>query len=239
MGVHTVGHKLAIMQPYFLPYLGYWQLIASVDEFVIYDNIKYVKKGWINRNRMLQHGVETKFSLPLKNASDACMIIERELSEQFDRQKMLRQFKAAYAKATFFDEVFPVIEAIVAFPDQRLFHYLFHSIEVLCLSLEIKTPLRISSTIEINHELKSEDKVIALSRELGATDYINPIGGVSLYSHEHFQAQQIQLHFLQAKLNAYPQLASEFIPGLSILDVLMNQGFAQTKTMLHDYSLIA
>ena len=87
--------KLALMQPYFLPYVGYWQLLAAVDEFIVYDNIKYTKKGWINRNRMLRNGEDVMFSLPLQGASDSLDIVERELSDSFDREKLLSQFSGA------------------------------------------------------------------------------------------------------------------------------------------------
>ena len=62
------GRTLGIMQPYFLPYIGYWQLLSAVDQFVVYDNIKYTKKGWINRNRFLRDGTDAVFTIPLKGA---------------------------------------------------------------------------------------------------------------------------------------------------------------------------
>ena len=113
--------KLGIMQPYFLPYVGYFQLIAAVDKFVIYDNIKYTKKGWINRNRMLQNGADKVFSISLLKASDSLDIKNRELSPEFNRQKLLNQFKGCYAKAPYFQEVWPLLEEIILFQDKNLF----------------------------------------------------------------------------------------------------------------------
>ena len=83
--------KLAIMQPYFFPYIGYFQLIKSVDEFVIYDNIQYTKKGWINRNRILVNGTDYLISLPLKKDSDYLNVVDRQLAESWekDRTKLL------------------------------------------------------------------------------------------------------------------------------------------------------
>lgn len=91
--------KLSIMQPYFLPYSGYFQLIAASDLFVVYDNIKYTKKGWINRNRFLRDGKAVPFSLPLKHAPDSLEIRERELTANFNPGKLLNQFRAAYRQA--------------------------------------------------------------------------------------------------------------------------------------------
>ena len=96
--------KLAIMQPYFLPYIGYFQLIAAVDQFIVYDNIKYTKKGWINRNRLLQNGTDTVFSIPLSKDSDALDIRERQIAADFRRDKLLKQIAEAYRKAPYFGQ---------------------------------------------------------------------------------------------------------------------------------------
>ena len=113
--------KLAIMQPYFLPYVGYFQLIGAVDMFIIYDNIKYTKKGWINRNRMLRNGSDAMFSLPLKRDSDYLDVVKRQLAADYDRTKLLNQFKGAYLRAPFFADTFPLLERIVCHEDQNLF----------------------------------------------------------------------------------------------------------------------
>ena len=116
--------KLAIMQPYFFPYIGYFQLIAAVDQFVVYDNIKYTKKGWINRNRILQNGTDVMFSLPLKSASDASYVCARELAANFNRDKLLNQLAGAYRHAAYFDQTFALLEQIVRYEDPNLFRYL-------------------------------------------------------------------------------------------------------------------
>ena len=115
---------IAIMQPYFLPYIGYFQLISAVDQFVIYDNIKYTKKSWVNRNRFLQNDKDAMFSLPLKRDSDSLDVRERELAIDFDRKKLLRQLKGAYQGAHNFEQTFPLIDKIVRYPEQNLFLFL-------------------------------------------------------------------------------------------------------------------
>ena len=154
--------RVGIMQPYFLPYIGYFQLINSVDLFVVYDNIQYTKKGWINRNRMLQNGKDVMFSLPLKKDSDYLEICQRDLAVDFNRDKLLNQFKGAYQRAPYFAQVFPLIEELVRYKNLNLFHFLHHSIVRICEHLGITTEIRISSDIAIDHSLKNQDKVIAL-----------------------------------------------------------------------------
>lgn len=213
--------KLGIMQPYFLPYIGYFQLIAAVDVFVVYDNIKYTKKGWINRNRMLLNGSDSMFSLPLKKAPDSFDVVQRELAANFDRGKLLDQFKGAYGRAPCFPQTFPLLERVVRFEDTNLFHYIHHSLTCLCEHLDIKTEIRISSGIAIDHALKSRDKVLALCQAVGTDTYVNSIGGLELYSKEDFEAHGIALKFIRAKAFDYPQFGAPFVPWLSIIDVLM------------------
>ena len=214
--------KIAIMQPYFLPYIGYWQLIHDVDEFVLYDTIKYTKKGWINRNRFLVNGADQLFSLPLKSASDFLYIRDRELAGDFDPDILLRQFEGAYAKAPYFKEHFPIIEDILRCPHGNLFDYIYNSIEKICAFLDIKTPIIISSDIKSGHEdLKGQDKVINLCKARNAETYINPIGGVDLYNKESFRTHDITLSFLRARALHYDCFGQNAIPHMSILDVMM------------------
>ena len=120
--------RVAIMQPYFFPYIGYFQLIGAVDLFIVYDNIKYTKKGWINRNRMLQSGRDVMFSLPLRSDSDYLQVRDRALADDFSRDKLLNQLRGAYARAPNFAEVFPMIERAVRHEDENLLAYLHHAL---------------------------------------------------------------------------------------------------------------
>ena len=213
--------RLAIMQPYFMPYIGYFQLIAAVDLFIVYDNIKYTKKGWINRNRMLQNGKDVMFSLPLKSDSDYLDVRERKLAGDFNRDKLLNQLKAAYRRAPYFDQTFPLVEQIVRRDEANLFRYLHHSIVKTCEHLGIATEIRISSEMAVNHDLKSQDKVLALCEAVCAKTYVNTMGGVALYAKEAFQERGFDLKFIKPKPFEYVQFCAEFVPWLSIIDVLM------------------
>jgi hypothetical protein len=209
------------MQPYFLPYVGYFQLISSVDQFVIYDNIKYTKKGWINRNRFLQNNRAAIFTLPLENDSDSKNICQRSLATDFNKTKILNMLTDSYRKSRYFDQTFPLIQRIIQFPERNLFLYLQNSISLICDHLSIDTKILVSSKIAIDHQLRSQEKVIALCGALGATNYVNAINGLSLYSKNEFEVFNIDLSFIESLPFEYPQNGGLFVPHLSIMDVLM------------------
>lgn len=231
--------KVAIMQPYFFPYIGYFQLIAAVDVFIVYDNIKYTKKGWINRNRILQNGKDTLFSLALKSDSDHLDIYKRELAVDFNRNKLLNQFKGGYQRAPYFEQTFPLIEKIVQYEEKNLFHFLHYSIVKTCEHLGIKTKINISSDIAIDHNLKNQDKVLALCKAAGADVYLNSIGGIELYAKESFQEHGIKLKFIKSEPFEYVQFGGSFVPWLSIIDVMMFNQLDTIQThILTNYELI-
>lgn len=230
--------KIGIMQPYFFPYLGYWQLIHAVDKFVIYDNIKFTKKGWINRNRILHGEEDVYITLPLKKDSDFLDIRNRQISDVFDRERFLHQITCAYARAPYWKQVFPIISEIIWYENRNLFEFIFHSIERICSFLEIKTDLIISSSLKCNHSLKGETRVIGICKYLETDEYINPPGGIDLYDKNHFLKENIQLKFLEMKKIVYPQFRLPFVPNLSILDVLMFNSKVSIASMLDRYNLI-
>ena len=231
--------RLAIMQPYFLPYIGYWQLIGSVDVFVVYDNIKYTKKGWINRNRFLSNGADAMFSLPLKKDSDSLDVVERELAADFNPGKLFNQLLGAYARAPYLKTVAPLLERILRFDDRNLFRYLHPSIVCLCRHLGLETKIIVSSQVPIDHGLKAQEKVLAMCQALGAQSYINPIGGVELYSKEAFKNLGVDLHFIKSRPFHYTQFGAEFVPWLSILDVLMFNSLDDVRRVIcKNYELI-
>jgi hypothetical protein len=229
---------LAIMQPYFLPYIGYWQLLAAADRFVVYDNIQYTKKGWINRNRFLRNGADAWFTVPLKKGSDFLNVADRQVADDFDPKTLLNPLASAYRKAPFFREVFPLIEAIVTAAPRNLFAYLHHSLTATAGYLEIATPIVVSSTVPIDHALKAEQKVLAICRAAGADRYINAIGGRELYSKPAFAAEGVELAFLQSRPVEYRQYDDPFVPGLSIVDVMMFNSRDAVRAMLGAYDLV-
>jgi len=231
--------KVGIMQPYFLPYIGSFQLITSVDKFIVYYNIEYNKKGWINRNRMLLNGKDALFSLPLKKDSDYLNIVERELSPEFDRVKLLNQFKGAYSRAPYFRDCLPLLERVLGFEDNNLFRFIFHSLTETCAHLEIATEIVISSTMEVDDYLRGQKKIIALCSSASASTYINPIGGTDLYSLDDFRDSALDLKFIKSKPLEYSQFGKPFVPWLSIVDLLMFNPLEKViKIVRNDYELI-
>ncbi len=228
------------MQPYLFPYIGYFQLINAVDEFIIYDNIQFTKKGWINRNRILVNGTDAYITLPLKKDSDYLNIKDRFLSDEWpnERKKTLNRIIESYRKAPQFNFVYPIIESILMYEEKNLFKFILNSLQEINQYLDIKTPLIISSSVPINHDLKAENKVIELCKARKATTYINPIGGVELYSKEDFKSEGLELQFLKANNITYPQFKNDFVPFLSIIDVIMfNPKETVTEYITSAYSM--
>lgn len=231
--------KVAIMQPYFFPYIGYFQLIESADLFIIYDNIKYTKKGWINRNRLLRNGSDFVFTLPVRKDSDFLDVKDRAVAGSFDRSKLVNQMREAYRRAPQFAEAFPVVEKAIMSPRENLFDYIRDSVVEVCRYLAIDTRIVPSSSFAIDRTLKAEDKVLALCKSVGASTYINPIGGQELYSREEFKAQGIELKFLNSLPVSYAQFGDPFVPSLSIIDVMMFNSVATIRGFLETgYELV-
>jgi hypothetical protein len=232
--------KIAIMQPYFFPYIGYFQLINAVDEFVIYDNIEFTKKGWINKNRILVNGTDVLVTLPLKKDSNFLHVNQRFLADNWEveRKKMLNRIRESYRKAPHFKETYAVIEECIMYEDRNLFKFILHSVQTLMQYLNIETNLVISSSILIDHQLKSHEKVMAICKEREADMYINPIGGLDLYDKEHFKQNNLELQFQKSNSFSYKQFSNEFVPWLSIIDVMMFNNDEQIKSALSNYLLL-
>ena len=230
--------KAAIMQPYLLPYIGYFQLIGAVDVFIVYDNVKYTKKGWINRNRFLRDGADVLFSVPLRKDSDFLEVRERVIAPDFDPAKVLNALREAYRRAPFFEPAFPLVERVLGNPERNLFEFILDSIRETCAYLGVTTRIAASSTLAIDHGLQGQDKVLALCEKVGADTYVNPPGGVDLYSKAAFAARGIELRFLKPRPFEYPQLGAPFVPWLSIVDVMMFNSRERIRECLaSDYDL--
>jgi len=229
--------KLAIMQPYFFPYLGYFQLINCVDKFVIYDNIEFSKSGWMRRNRILNCDRDRYIVVSLKKASDFSHVCDLEIAENYNFKKMLRIIKGAYERAPYFNATYQLLKDIIPPQNYQLFDYLLCITKSLCAFLEIQTRFIISSSICINHSLKAQEKVMALCTALNADEYINPIGGTHLYDKSVFAASGIKLSFHQISDITYSQFKDPFVPNLSIIDVMMFNSKAKIQELLNMYTL--
>ncbi|QOG03800.1 WbqC family protein [Flavobacterium sp. MDT1-60] len=231
--------KVAIMQPYFFPYIGYFQLINAVDTFVIYDDVNFIKKGWINRNNILVNKKQFLFSIDLKGASQNRLINEIEIDENSHwKADLLKTIRFAYAKAPFFENVFPIIKNIVEHNEINVSKLIVYSLQKICNFLSIETEILISSDLNKNKYLKSQNKIIEICKKLDATTYINAIGGLTLYDEELFLKNNISLSFIKSNPVNYSQFKEVFIPHLSIIDVMMFNSPERIKDFLNQCELI-
>lgn len=228
--------KLGIMQPYFMPYIGYWQLMAAVDTYVVYDDVNYIKGGWVSRNNILLNGQKHMFTITLNGASPNKLFNEITIKDDF--KKFSRLIESAYRKAPYYAEVIALLEKIYSYEDKSLGAFMMNSFQVVLDYLEINTKLVLSSTIAKDNSLRGKDKVKQICHLLGADTYYNAIGGQELYDKNDFKADGIDLYFVQTNLTPYVQLGNEFVPGLSMIDVLMYNSVETIKNLLKDYSLV-
>lgn len=224
------------MQPYLFPYIGYFQLLNAVDEYVIYDDVQYIKGGWINRNNLLIGGQKVLFTFQLNDASPNKLINEIEIKSDFT--KFLKTVQMAYSKAPYKTPVCELLERICAYDDKNLARFIGNSIMEIAQYLSIDTKIIYSSELEKDNHLAAQDKIIAICQKLDADVYINAIGGRELYNKKTFTNNDIDLKFLQPNLQPYKQLKNDFIPGLSIIDVLMFNSSEEIKEMMNCYELI-
>jgi hypothetical protein len=232
--------KLAIMQPYIFPYIGYFQLIQSVDTFVLFDDVQFIKGGWINRNRILINGMENLFTFSVEQASIREIIANRKFSIKFanEKAKFLKTLRACYSKAPHYNETMVLIEKIFSYEEYNIVDFVEYHLRVICEHLEIKTQMIKSSEVKKNNDLQAEFRVIDICKCLKGDQYINSIGGQDLYSRDHFNNNSIKLNFLKPRIVSYLQLGSEFVPHLSIIDIMMFNSKEEVKNLLKEYDLI-
>lgn len=231
--------KIAIMQPYLFPYIGYFQLMNAVDKFVIFDDVNYINKGWINRNRILVNGEAHMFTMPLKEASQNRLIRDIEVSDDGNwRNKFLKTVEMSYKKAPYYSFVIPIITNVILSEAKSISKLIRQSIVEINRYLGISTKLQDTSAVYDNCYLKAEDRIIDICRKERAGQYINPLGGTALYSKERFMDEGIELLFLKLKTVNYKQFDNDFVPWLSIIDVLMFNSKETVGEYLLAYSLV-
>lgn len=231
--------KLAVMQPYLFPYLGYFQLIHAVDTFVFYDDVHFIKKGWINRNTLLVNNTKKRFTLPLQKASQNKLINEVEVAlTDAWLQTFFKTLTQNYSKAPYFDPVYNLIEQVLASDHDSISTLAIDSVTRVCKYLDIDTSFEISSQ-KYGHTIGYEkaDRLIAIAKEKDYSEYINPAGGKTLYDPAYFKSKGVRLLFIDHELVSYPQFNTDFVSGLSIIDVLMFNSKAEVAKLLKKYSI--
>ena len=231
--------KIGIMQPYIFPYIGYFQLINAVDKFVIYDDVNFINKGWINRNRILNNGKDSLFTIPLKEASQNKLINEIDVNwDSSWKSKFVKTLEQCYKKTPFYLEILPIIEQTLSIDNEPVSKIIEHNLRLICNYLDIKTEIVSSSAIYQNTHLKAQERILDICLQEKASQYINPIGGLELYDKDFFEAKNLQLNFIKSNSIEYPQFKNEFVPWLSMIDVLMFNSKEKIKEFLDNYELI-
>lgn len=230
---------LAIMQPYFLPYLGYYKLLNAVDKFVVYDDVNFINRGWVNRNKILVGGKEHLFTVPLQNASQNKLIHEVKLSpDPAWRKKLLKTIDQSYRKAPYYEVAFPLIEDIINDPAEDIATYCHQSLTKTAKYLEIKAEIVPTSRHYGNSELKAQERILDICKKEAADHYINPINGQELYDKTLFNNEGIKLSFIKRQPRAYPQFKNEFVPWLSVIDVMMFNSVVEIQDLLQVFELV-
>ena len=231
---------IAIMQPYLFPYIGYFQMLNGVDYFVSGENVQFIKKGWINRNRILVNNEARLITLPLIKDSTYLDINKRYFeNDSLGKDKMLRAIHNAYHKASNFKDCYQLVEEILNFSNYNVAAYIHNSFKEICSYLDIKTPLLILSELDPPPEMNSQDLIIHVCKGLKADRYINAIGGMELYSDKKFRENDLTLRFIKTKESLkYKQFNDNFVPNLSIIDVMMFNSPMEIRQLLTEYDLI-
>lgn len=232
--------SIAIMQPYLFPYIGYFQLINEVDQFIFYDDVNFITRGWINRNKILINGEAKYLTVPCRDASQNKLIneVEHGLNSK-KRGKLLRKIKFAYSNAPFFEDIYSLIESVLNIDSQYIFGLAVESVKKSCFYLNLECGFKLSSNNYNNTNLDAADRLIDICKQEEITNYVNPIGGKDLYSKKYFRENDINLQFLKPEAQRYEQFGEEFVPWLSIIDVMMfNSPEKIRNELLSAYKLV-
>lgn len=231
--------KLAVMQPYWWPYLGYFQLINQVDEFIVYDDVNFIKRGWVNRNRVLVNGQATMITLPVKKASQNVLIKDLELgADNKWLDKFYKTLELAYKKAPYFEDVMHQVIRPFTLDHKGLVEAQLQGITLVCAYLSLPFNYKLSSGAYTNQNLHGQDRILDICLKEKAQHYINPIGGQDLYDKAKFSQVGLGLSFIQMNEHHYKQGKHPFVAGLSIIDVLMFNSVEDSQALLQQFTLV-
>jgi hypothetical protein len=237
------GRSIAVMQPYIFPYLGYFQLINAVDEFVFYDDVNFIKQGWINRNQILNNDKALSFSIPLEKVSSFETIQGTKINFNLYakwKKKFLKTLEQNYYKATYFESIYDLVHEIIEEPkSESISELAIRSNVYISNYLGLKTKFKKSSEhFYDSKNLERTERLLNIGNKLKAKAYINALGGQELYDKSDFKASDIDLYFHKPNLKSYKQFSEEFVSGLSIIDVLMFNNKKECMELLNDYKLV-
>lgn len=232
--------RLGIMQPYFFPYIGYFQLMNAVDQWIVFDTPQYIRHGWVNRNRVLSHGENgwKYITVPIQKCSRNTPIHSVKIGDRDWQTELSRSFDYyAARKAPYLEQTVAFVERAIAGSFELLSDLLVATLRQTLQYLEIETPLRRFSEMDLQvGEIDHPGQwALKISREVGASVYINPPGGREIFDREEFTRETIDLRFLEPKLEEYDQGRKDFVAGLSIIDCLMFNGSDKVRQMAKEF----
>jgi hypothetical protein len=211
----------------------------AVDVFVFHDDAQYIKAGWVNRNRILLNSEPSWLTLPVNKGATSLPIDQRYYALDDNAVVAIKnRLRGCYAQAPEYDAIYPLLCGLLDYTDSNVASFNANLLIAIARKLGIGCNFASSSAMHVPMGLKGQDKVIDMCRRIGATRYINPIGGLALYNGEAFSDTGIELRFLQANPTGYAQFGSTYQPFLSIIDVLMFNPIERVRTMLDDYRLV-
>lgn len=229
--------KIAIMQPYFFPYIGYFQLVNSVDKFVFYDDVNYIQRGWVNRNRILINGNPSYLTVPLNKASQNMLINEVRVLN--GSKNLIKTVEMAYKKAPYYNEIMPLIQQVFSKEYNFISDMAIDSVKLVSNYLGFNTVFELSSEEYSSTKcLDRANRLIEISKLNKCVNYLNPINGQELYSKEEFRNNGIELNFIKSKEIRYAQFNNIFVPSLSMIDVLMFNSRFEVMSFLDQFEFI-
>ena len=236
-------NRLGIMQPYFFPYIGYFQLINAVDRWISFDLVQYIDKGWINRNRILHPDKQKDWlyiTVPVQHHKRTDKIGDITINDTIQWRDDLMGKLSAYRKAPYYDATMQLVRECLSYTDDRISEFATRTIMRICQYLDITTPIDVAShmSMSLPEAEHAGQWALNISATLRAAEYINPYSGYEIFDKQEFESKNIKLTFIKPILNPYVQRKGRFIPGLSIIDVLMWNGREKTVEMLNDYELL-
>ncbi len=227
------------MQPYIFPYIGYFQLVNAADKFIIFDDVNFIVRGWINRNKILVNNKEHLFTIPLQGASRNKLIKDIEIAaDNVWKPKFLKTLERSYKNSPYFYETFGLISDIVSVNEVNLSKLVYRSLTEINRYLDIKTAIAESSFAYNNSHLRNQERIIDICRAENSNEYINPIGGKEIYSKTLFEKNHVKLSFLKPDAIIYKQFNDNFTESLSIIDIMMFNPKDKIREYLNDYELV-
>ena len=235
--------KLGIMQPYFFPYIGYFSLIKHTDFWVVFDTPQFMRHGWVERNRILKpDGIEWQYvKAPLEKFGQKTAIKDLLIKNTTNwEQKILAQLQHYKKKSPYYQNTLRILEEVFCTRYTSITDLNNKVLEIICKYLSIDFKYVVFSSMDLDTSMVSEpdEWALEISKSLKAEEYINPIGGLEFFDRSKYEKENIKIHFQRQNIKEYKQLKGEFVPGLSILDVLMFNSPEEINIMLDDFELV-